>query len=349
MNGKNRYKSLARCIFGVVLVITMYFLIRILDMKSPHGIDQLDGIYCQPQQTIEVAAMGTSHIHCGVNTGVLWEKFGIPAYDYSGAEQPLWMTYFYLKELYKYQTPQIILLDLYAPARFKEDYQYEWMGENVWGMKFSLNKLQMLLVSVEFERLGEYFPSFMIYHSRYDDLEPADFQNFFWNEKDQVVFKGYTPYWNIRAQKQEELENYKTIKCEGLTAKSERYLRKIIKLIKEKGSELVLMVVPYVETAEDKQTYAEIYDIAMEEGIAFIDFNEYTQDMGLDYQKDFNDESHLNYWGSSKFTEYLGNYLTENRELGDAQGEMYHSWDAHVEVLKEEEDSYYNGTLKQTE
>lgn len=343
------YKHLARGTLVIALVITLYFLVRVLSLKSPHGIDQLDGIYCQPQQTIQVVALGTSHIHCGINTGVLWEKYGIPAYDYSGAEQPLWMTYYYLKELYKYQTPEVILLDLYAPARFKEDYQYVWMGENVWGMKFSPNKLKMLLVSVELDQLDQYFPSFMIYHSRYNDLEEADFQNFFWNEKDHVAFKGYTPYWNIRPQEKADLKGIEEIEASGLTAKSEKYLRKIIELTEEKGSELILMVVPYVETESDKQTYAAIREIAIEENVAFIDFNEHDVEMGLDYAADFNDESHLNYWGSCKFTEYLGKYLQEGRRFFECIGEEYSSWDMNAELIREERESYYNGTLTQME
>ena len=65
-------------------------------------------MYWQPENAIDVVMMGTSHVHCGVNTAFLWEKYGIASYDYSGAEQPLWMTYFYLKELYKYQTPKVV-------------------------------------------------------------------------------------------------------------------------------------------------------------------------------------------------------------------------------------------------
>ncbi len=349
MESRKLYKCLARSILVITVGVTLYLLVRILSMKSPHGIDQLDGIYCQPRQSIAVAALGTSHIHCGVNTGVLWEKFGIPAYDYSGAEQPLWMTYYYLKELYKYQAPEVILLDLYAPARFKEDYQYDWMGENVWGMRFSLNKLKMLLVSVELHQLDRYFPSFMIYHSRYDDLEEADFQNFFWNEKDQVAFKGYTPYWNIRPQKKVDLKKIDEIEPEGLTAKSEKYLRKIIQLTKEKGSKLILMVVPYIETESDKQTYAQIRKIAIEQKIDFVDFNELDSEIGLDYATDFNDESHLNYWGSCKFTEYLGNYLMEEVQMGEYEGEEYKSWDLNAALIKEEMESYYEGTLTQME
>ena len=124
-------KNKVRIGFLVLLIVTVYLVSNIFRIKSPHGINQLEGLYWQPDQAIDVVMMGTSHIHCGVNTALLWEKYGIAAYDYSGAEQPLWMTYYYLRELYKYQDPKVVILDMYAPARFKEDYQYDWISENI--------------------------------------------------------------------------------------------------------------------------------------------------------------------------------------------------------------------------
>lgn len=176
-------KNRIRLGFLLLLAVTIYFISSVLSIKSSHGIDQQAGLYWQKKDTIDVIMMGTSHIHCNVNTALLWEKYGIAAYDYSGAEQPLWMTYFYLKELYKYQEPEVIVLDLYAPARFKEDYQYQWISESIYGMRFSFNKVEMLTVSVEPERMLNYFPSFAVYHGRYDDLQEEDFENFSGMEK----------------------------------------------------------------------------------------------------------------------------------------------------------------------
>ena len=155
-------KNIVRLLFVLILLASFYLISTVLSVKSSHGIDQKEGMYWQPHNSIDAVMMGTSHIHCDVNTGLLWEEYGIASYDYSGAEQPLWMTYFYLKELYKYQNPEVIILDLYAPARFKEDYQYTWISENIYGMRFSLNKLEMLSVSVEASRLFDYFHSFMV-------------------------------------------------------------------------------------------------------------------------------------------------------------------------------------------
>lgn len=94
-----------------------------------------------------------------------------------------------------------------------------------------------------------------------------------------------------------------------MTAKSEKYLRKIIEYTRKKGTDLIFIVAPYIITEEDKQTYDQIAEIADQEGITFIDYNECYEEIGLDFATDFNDDSHLNYRGSCKFTDYFGNLL----------------------------------------
>ncbi len=325
-------KNMTRAGFILLLALTFYLIASIFRVKSQHGINQNEGLYWQPRQSIDVVMMGSSHIHCNVNTGLLWEEYGIAAYDYSGAEQPLWMTYYYLRELYKYQTPKVIVLDMYAPARFKEDYQYGWISENIYGMRFSLNKLEMLSVSVEPQKISQYFPSFAVYHSRYDELEKEDFESFFWDGEKKEAFKGYTPYWSKKTQQRPSISENRS---DGLTEKSEEYLRKIISYTREKECRLILIAAPYVITAEDQRTYNRIEKIAAEEGVPFINYNEYYDEMGLDFSSDFNDESHLNYWGSCKFSSYLGEYLKSFSMIPDRRGQKkYESWDDNVEMIR---------------
>lgn len=334
-------KGFVRVFFFLLLVFTIYLAGSVLRIKSDHGINQQEGMYWQPGDSIDVAMMGSSHIHCNVNTGLLWEKYGIASYDYSGAEQPLWMTYYYLKELYKYQSPKVVVLDMYTPARFKEDYQYKWIAENIYGMRFSINKLQMLSVSVEPSKLHKYFPSFAVYHSRYDELETEDFNYFFWDSQENEAFKGYTPYWSITPQKRPQVSEERE---DGLSAKSEEYLRKIISYTKKKGTKLILIVAPYTVTDEDMRTYNRIARIAAEEGIDFIDYNGCYEEMELNFDTDFNDPSHLNYWGSCKFTDYLGQYLDSCEEIPDRRGQKgYESWDENARLIEQERTDYENG------
>lgn len=328
-------KNRIRIGFILLFVVTIYLISNILRVKSSHGINQLEGLYWQPTDSIDVVMMGSSHIHCNINTALLWEEYGIAAYDYSGAEQPLWMTYHYLKELYKYQSPKVVVLDLYAPVRFLDDYQYDWIAENIYGMRFSLNKLEMLAVSVEPKRLFQYFPSFLVYHDRYDDLEEEDFEHFLWDGEEQEAFKGYTPYWERTPQ---EIPEVFESEVGELSAKSEKYLRKIIDFMEQKEeSRLILIVAPYIITEDDQKAYNRIAEIAEEEEITFINYNEYYEEIGLDFDLDFNDESHLNYWGSCKFTDYLGEFLCTYDNIQDRRGqEGYESWEEHVEMIRKE-------------
>lgn len=330
-------KNITRIIFVLLLLLSFVAIREVLKIKSSHGINQKEGIYVQPSNSIDVAFMGTSHIHCGINTALLWEEYGIPAYDYSGAEQPLWMTYHYFKELIKYQKPKMVVLDLYAPARYKENYQYDWIAENIYGMKLSLNKLEMMLVSVEPHKFFDYFPNFSTYHSRYNEVDKEDFRHILKTKEELASFKGYTPYMKkVEFQKPEVY----TEERQGLTEKSEKYLKKIIEYAKENEIALMMIVVPYVITEEDKKTYNQIMDIANEYDVMFIDYNDYYEEIGMDFSSDLNDDSHLNYWGSSKFTSYFGAFLSEKGMPDRRKQDNYETWDENVRLINEYVDQF---------
>ena len=111
----------------------------------------------------------------------------------------------------------------------------------------------------------------------------------------------------------------------------------MIAYTRKKGTNLILIVAPYIVTKQDRQTYNQIEKIAREEGIPFIDYNDFYREMGLDFERDFNDDSHLNYWGSCKFTDYLGKMLDSDAVLPDRRGqEGYESWDRHVRLIEEQ-------------
>lgn len=70
--------------------------------------------------------------------------------------------------------------------------------------------------------------------------------------------------------------------------------------------------------------------------------------MELDFAQDFNDASHLNYWGGCKFSDYLGEFLVARFELSDRRGQAgYESWDDHVVLIAKELQNYQNGMMGQ--
>ncbi|MBR6326006.1 MAG: hypothetical protein IKR61_04300 [Lachnospiraceae bacterium] len=331
------------CIRGAILLLTVVSILfadRLLCDHTAHGIRQARCIYDQPEDSIDVAMIGSSHIHCDVNTALLWEKYGITAYDYSAAEQPLWITYYYLQELCKHQKPKVVVLDLYGPARFKDDYQYEWLRDNLYGMRFSLTKAKMMTTCIEPVYLDRYFPDFFDYHDRYRDLTAEDWAEALETKDARAAFKGYTPYFKEAQQVEPALE---PTLSGGITVKSEIYLQKIIDYTKENGMELFLIVTPYITTEQDEQVYNRVKEIAAAQGVDFNSTNYSYDEMGLDFDSDFNDASHLNYWGSCKFTDYLAGELLDRYALEDHRGDPYYaSWDRHAAEIRRQVEDYLN-------
>ena len=304
-----------------------------MSIKNSDGVDQAKAFYYQPKDSIDVLMMGSSHIHYDIDTGLLWKNYGITSFDYSAAEQPLWVTYHYLIEACKTQTPKVVVLDLYSPAMNKDDYQYKWLLQNTLGMKFSLNKLQMLQASVEPDKISDFFPSFAVYHSRFDELTKEDFMYPFKSHSEFVNYKGFKPMLDSREQEEPVLDQEKS---GGLTVKSGVYLQKIIDYTKEHNIQLFLIVTPYITNSDDELVYNRIKEIAAMNDIEFNSTNYDYSEMGIDFSTDFLDTSHLNYDGARKFTMYLGDQLSSRFELPDHRGNPYYeSWEINFNEIAE--------------
>lgn len=321
---KNAGKAVLFCL---CLCVLLYLLNSILCVKSDDGINQTRYFYAQPKETIDVLFLGSSHVHCNVNTAVLWEEYGIAAYHLTGAEQPLWNSYYHLVEALKTQSPGLVVLDMFCPARFYEDYQPKWLGQNVNGMRLSRNKYEAVKASTQ-EKVWDYVLGFPNYHTRYSRLEAGDFRNFFWNRGEMALWKGYTPLDNWAELTEPDMSHVTETK--EMTEKSQLYFDRIVELTKKEGIRLVLVTAPYLLTEEDQMVYNRIAELAKEAGLSFLNYNttEQYREMGLDFSTDYADHTHLNMGGSEKYTRHLGKWLKENCEIPDRRGQKaYASWE----------------------
>ncbi len=326
--------------FLAFFVVSLYYLNKLLVVKSPHGINQARAMYAQPENSIDVVFLGSSHIHYDVNTAYLWKEHGIASYDYSSAEQPLWMTYHYIREFLKTQRPQLIVIDLFAPAYQKDDFQYDFLAENTYGLKFSRNKYEAEADMMEAERWADFFPAFFAMHSRYGELKEEDWIAV--TDPGRLKnFKGFTPYveyghWDLNEPSQD--------RAEGYTPKQSKFLEKIYELSLEEEIPLFFIVTPYAAVSpEEEMFYNRSQQICADVEIPCINYNHWYESIGLDPDYDLYDDSHLSYTGSIKFTEFLYRDLAAYTELIDRRGqEGYESWDANAEII----DRYVAGETK---
>ena len=98
-----------------------------------------------------VVFYGSSHVYSGVNVAALWDDYGIAGYDMAGTMQTLWNSYYNMEETLKYQSPRLMVVDLYGIGIEEEYYGTTNIIKNVSSMRFSLNKIKNVWNSVPHE------------------------------------------------------------------------------------------------------------------------------------------------------------------------------------------------------
>ena len=265
----------------------------------------------EPEDSLDVIYLGSSFAYCDINPSIVYEHSGLTGYVMGGSEQPLSITYWYLREILRTQSPEAVVLE--ATSLYFKRYQ-NYTQTNIVPMPFSLNKLGAVFTAAEPElRLGLLFDLYF-YHGRWQELGRADVKKALfphqWDEK-----KGFTPMNEVLegvgeapyvADRQVSGEDY---------ANNLFWLEKLIGLCREKGIRLILTVNPSY-TRCTPEAYASLAEDvhAIEPSVEFYDWSAMFEEIGLVPTLHLYDGGHLNQDGAAVFSAWLGGFLTG--ELG---------------------------------
>lgn len=329
--------------FASIFLILFYEWTRVYSFKYGDGIYRIQAFYAQPDNTNDVIFVGSSNIFEDVNTGILWEDYGIASFDLGGSIQPVWNSYYYIKEALKTQSPKLIVMDVLGVLQTEEYSDNSRIIKNTYGMCLSKDKLEAVCVSAPKEKWVDYLLEFPTYHTRYREISKSDFLPHL-GMANWEAWKGFGI--NTETQIQTKPESFKTTDTADITSKVEKYLRKICELCKDNDTQLLFIKTPRITCLEDTMKYNRAAQIAGEYDVPYIDFNYYYDEIDLDFTKDFADKNHLNYIGNVKFSKYLGEYLKGSYDLADRRGmEGYESYDI---MTKDCEMRTYNATVYDT-
>ena len=295
--------------------------------------------YEQDRNTVDVLILGSSHAFENINTGTVWDEYGMSSFLLCGSAQPLWNTYYYLKEALKTQTPKLIVLEgwcTHIKFKYSDDSR---IIKNNFGLRLSPDKIKSLMVSTNKRRWPEFFLEYIHYHSRYKEIKKGDF----------LKNQGYPLYedWkgfgcNMHTTSQNPINISGCFNQTDLSKKTEKFYRAIIELAQVNKIPIIVVIAPYAGINEKQQGYFnKAGDIATEYRVPFVNFNLHFNQIGLDFSTDVADKDHLNNKGSQKFSRYIGAILKAKYDIPDHRGdEKYASWQRHADYIRQK---YYKG------
>lgn len=320
--------------FIVMTVLILAIIFPIFNYKDMGGGGGFQRLYNSPPNSMDVMFFGSSRAHCTIDHGYLWDHYGIAGYTLSAGAQKMDSTYYCVQEALRCQNPKVIFVEISFQVNNGEiedeetDVYRNYLGMKVSGISHSFANYLGRQMNMSPEEKEELYTRFPIIHSRYRELEKADFID------DIPFMRGYRGSFE-EVPFDTPVVTEQTIE---ISQDNREFIEKLISLSEEKNVPLVLFASPYVVSEEEQMRINAVGEIARENGIPFINFNCLYQETGIDFSCDFRDSSHVNNAGAQKVTEYLAQYIKANYETEDHRGDnQYILWDQNAQYLHNKE------------
>lgn len=310
-------------IFLLVLALVLYAAAGVLRTKQYASFSA--ALYQEPENSLDVLLMGSSHMLTGVSPLLLWENYGIVSNNLAQNGQVIPVTYYHLREALRTQKPRLVVLDIYKAMQDSLIDTKASLHYTLDNMRFGLPKIQAALDLAPEEDRGEYLLDLIAYHDRWKELATEDFQPLDLSQKGGETLFYTTPLPDFHPLPETETAE--------LAPSAITYLEKIVELCREEGIKLLMVALPFATPEDDDMNRQQCVNgmaaYARQWDVPYVNMLHLTDEFGFDYGTDLADLYHANRQGMEKITGWLGAYLTEHYALPDHRGEdAYADWDS---------------------
>ncbi len=305
------------------------------------------GFYGMEKDTVDVLFFGSSHAASAFNVQHLYNEYGITGYNLGCEQQNLLVSYYWLKEALRFQSPKAVVVDVFClfalnkeePLNTAESCTRKAMDY----MKWSPVKVEAVKDICTIDKnqsiLSYYLPN-VRFHDRWTELSEDDFTGSLSSHYELKGFcplmarSDYTEYVPFEAGTLEKMaEPVKVM---------EDYLSRIIELCNTKGIEVILAKTPTKEVNLGR--YNAVSRIADKYGISYYDLNEVQlyNKIKFDYPVDMHDNyGHTSISGSVKVMDFFGKLLRDTYVIKGKQDMQWEQTKGFYENLLKEYSMIY--------
>ena len=331
--------------FGVIFFVLLYVLTVLLMPKPTKELaintSSSLGFYHEPENTIDVLYIGSSHTFCSFSPIDIFHNYGITGYVRGSSCQKIWASETVLEDSLRTQNPKVVVFEVMM--MFDLAPQTEAFNREIYdSLRPSNTKYQGVATTLE-KSTDEDFLSYvfpiMRYHDRWSTLEKDDFT--FFQESRHMVTKGYFPRQNVVPVTDYNPGMYQISDMEPYqyTQETIEYLQRMKNLCDERGIAFVMVKAPtHFSYFWDGSKSLAATQIAEQLGVPYIDFNigEYAELIDWDTES-LDGGNHINYAGAMKVSNEFGEWLTSHFSFEDKRIDpKYEVWNTDYEIYEKE-------------
>ncbi len=288
-----------------------------------------NAFYKMEKNSIDVLFLGSSHCVNAFSPMEIYDAYGIRSFNLGSEQQSIFLSYYWLKEALRFQTPSVVVLEgrflrtlnRYDPINTIETLTRKCLDPMRWS-RVKLEAVRELCALDGSQSIESWFLTNIRFHDRWKGLEDTDFisdseitcsQLMGWapgNGGNLYAFEPFTPT--------DEDQTYE------LDPRMVEYFGKTADLCKERGIRLVLVDVPADTDAAigfAVEKLAEKYDVD------YIEMSEKSvwEDLMKDEQPNENPVAHGNIWGNLRISRYIGRILKDDLGVPSVTDGRYES------------------------
>lgn len=332
---RNRIKGVVK---STLFLITMAFILHCINqILLPKYIyknstwpttSSYNQFYQMEKNSIDVIFLGSSVCVNAFSPQELYNNYGIRSYNLGSEQQSIFLSFFWLKESLRFQSPQVVVLD----TRFLFTLHPENAINTTEGltrkcldpMKWSNVKAEAVndLCSIDKSQTRlSYYLTNIRFHSRWSSLTEVDMVP---SEVQYAELKGYSAIADYGAQSYATFNLSDPNKYEGFDPDTLmlEYLGRTVELCKENDIKLVLVSLP--GNAMNDAIHNNLTKYASDHDIDYYNFCETSnyEAIGAELPRE-SVIGHQNLWGSIKMSKYVGKLLSESYHVAAVQDSQW--------------------------
>lgn len=332
--------------FSLILSMILYVL-SYMAKNDNYNLEHIAGFYSERDNSFDVICIGGSAAFVYYAPLKSWEDHGIVSYDYAADTIQPELYKMMIKEVLKTQSPKLIIVDARAfQYRDKDNLDSQPPSEasyrnTLTGMRLSRNKIdfinQYVGTQIGDKKLSYYFDLIKNHDNIIYAFDIKNLKMMLGKYKDP-----YNGFYFVAKVKKINQYDFQTDEKKAVSSDTEAILMDLLDYMDSTGIDYLFTVSPYAEKKEHKMTFNYISEIIVKRGYRFIDCNEYTEQMGLDYSTDLYNDNHVNIIGAEKYTDFLNQYILDNYPIPNRKDDANYSfmnaylsdWEKHVKETK---------------